>query len=473
MKRRDVVKMVPLSIAGIAGFASRGLGGHIYNPTLKKVSNEPLAVQYSQRVRKRLTWIRQNQTENLMEAAYMIAKTVENGGQCYQTGWDAGHTEADSWDGRNGEPEIFSKGFDIEKAKRGDLLLTSGQSRMAEDIKNKGVFLIGCPSSWSGDARYPELLSEDVRQLKLRPHADIFIENQATTLGGVVYAPGMPAPIGPVSGIVGKTTIWMMLADACRILARRGVNVAVKGDEPKLTGDAVDWQSFSGWVDLKKPLMDDYFNEVISQLEMVFAEIGTLGKIASMAVDTVLDGGAIYGYSQNNSVAGEASTRRSGLAMTQGIYGALYDTNDKEQRDSIPGTSKDLVIMGITKPDDERDLEFLDIFRKRKMKIASIGTMTRSVKVPEGRIVPGETDIHAGKMCDTYGLFAVPGFDQRICPTSGVMLDHLYWCTMMEFVDQYRERTGGDVPGVYFSAALKGGREHMYRMMELYSRQEF
>jgi uncharacterized phosphosugar-binding protein len=471
MKRRDAVKMVPLTIAGIAGFTSRGQGGQIYNPTMKKVSDEPLAVQYSQRVRKRLSWIRENQTENLMEAAYRIADTVENGGQCYQTGWDAGHTEADSWDGRNGEPEIFSKGFNLETAKKGDLLLTSGQSTVAEEIKDKGVFLIGCPSSWSGDARYPELLSEDVQKLKLRPHADIFIENQATTLGGLVYAPGMPAPIGPVSGIVGKTTIWMMLADACRILARRGVSVAVKGDEPKLVGDPIDWQTFSGWVDLKKPLMDDYFNEVLNQLEMVFAEIGTLKKIASMVVDTVLAGGNIYGYSQNNSISGEASTRRSGLSMTQGINGSRYDLNEKS--DDVPGTKNDLVIMGITSPDDERDLQFLDIFRKRKMKIASLGTMTRSVKVPDGRTVSKETDIHAGKMCDTYGLFAVPGLDQRICPTSGVVLDHLYWCTMMEVVDQYRERTGGDVPGVYFSAALKGGREHMFRMRELFSGKEF
>ena len=39
---------------------------------------------------------------------------------------------------------------------------------------------------------------------------------------------------------------------------------------------------------------------------------------------------------------------------------------------------------------------------------------------------------------------------------------------MMEVVEQYIDRTGGDVPGVYYSAALKGGMEHMYRMSEVY-----
>ena len=39
---------------------------------------------------------------------------------------------------------------------------------------------------------------------------------------------------------------------------------------------------------------------------------------------------------------------------------------------------------------------------------------------------------------------------------------------MMEVVEQYINRTGGDVPGVFFSAALKGGMEHMHRMNEVY-----
>ena len=468
MKRRDVIRLFPLSIAGIAGMSQNVFAGKM--PLKKQYSSrqKPLAIQYSKKVRERLTWIRENQTENLMEAAYMIARTVQNGGQCYQSSWDAGHTESDSWPGRNGEPEIFSTGFNITNAKEGDLLLASSQMVYNEEIRKKKIFLIACPSPWSGDAKYAELLRDDVKKLTLKPYADIWIENNATTLGGIINVPGMPAPIGPVSGVVGKVTIWMMLADACRILAKRGISCPVKGDEPEVTGEKVDWKSFSGWVNVHDPLMDNYFKEVIKQIELISSELGTIRKIAKMAVDTVLDGGQIYGYSLYSSVAGEASTRRSGLSITRGIYGSSLNT--KEKRKKFGGTSKDCVIMGITKPDDETDLMFLDLFKKRGMKTASLGPMTRSIQVPEGRTVPKETDFHAGRMCDTYGLFAIPGFNQRVCPTSGVVLDQLFWATMMEVVEQYRERTGGNVPGVYFSAALKGGMEHMYRMHEVYSK---
>ncbi len=470
MKRRDAIRIFPLSIAGMAGMtgmARRASGADNDWDKRWPDTGEPLALQYSKRIRERLTWIRETQSEALMEAAHAIADTVASGGQCYQSAWDAGHTEADSWPGRNGEPEIFSTQFDLKKAKKGDLMLTTGHYDFTPGLREKGVFVIGAPSPWSGDARYPELLRDDIKKLTLRPYADLFIENLATTLGGMVSVPGMPAPMGPESGIVGKTTIWMMLADACRILAKKGISRPVKGDEPKLKGgDTPDYRNFPGWVKLTEPLMDDYFQEVINQLDMVFAEMGTIKKIAALGVDACMRGGTVYGYSRYNSIAGEASTRRSGLSITDGVYGIHMDTPEK--RKNFKGTEKDFVVMGITKPDDEVDLAFLDLFRSRGMKVASLGPMTRSIQVPKGRTVPKEADLHAGRMCDTYGLFAVPGFDQRICPTSGVVADHLYWVTMMETVQQYIERTGGDVPGAYYSAALKGGMEHMYRMLEDY-----
>jgi len=463
MKRRDAIRIMPLSIAGIAGLAANGFGGELEKDVL---GGEPLALQYSKKVRGRLNWIRETQSQNLMEAAYAIAGTVENGGTCYQVAWDAGHTESDSWQDRNGEPEIFSRGFNLERANKGDLVIASGQLTSAAEARGKGVYIIGCPSSWSGDARYPELLRDDIQEMKLRPHADLFIENRATSLGGLMNIPGMAAPFGPVSGIVGKTTIWMMLADACRILAKKGRTVPVKGDGPKLgSGSEIDWQNFSGWSKLGDPLMDDYFDEAMKQIEYVFSELGTLKKIGDMCAETTLNGGLIYGYSRYSSVAGEASTRRSGLALTRGVTGSRTDPNDKN---AFPGTKDDIVIMGITKPDDEIDIAYLDMFRKRGVKVISLGAATRSHAVPSGRTVPKETDLHAGKMCDTYGLFAIPGFEKRVCPTSGVLLDHLWWTSMMCFVESYIEKSGGNVPGFYFSGALKGGMEHLYRMGALY-----
>ena len=151
MKRRYAIRLFPLSIASIAGLTKIVFSEE---PAIKIDKPEPLALQYSQKVRARLTWIRENQTENLMEAAYVIAQTYQNGNQCYQVSWDAGHTESDSWSGRNGEPEIFSNGFNQDEAKDGDLLLASssrGSTEFIEYLATKDIFVVSHPSPWSGD----------------------------------------------------------------------------------------------------------------------------------------------------------------------------------------------------------------------------------------------------------------------------------------------------------------------------------
>ncbi len=468
MKRREMLRLIPLSIAGITG-ASVGVQASEEQPETQCIhGTEPLAIQYTKKVRQHLTWIRQTQSEDLMEGAYAIARTIENGGTCWQK-WDAGHTNTDIYPERNGLPEIFTNGYVLGKAKDGDLVLArAAETQFTDDLMKKDIFVIGAPSPWSGDARYPELLRDEVRKLQLWPYADVWIETQATTLDGAIKVPGMTAPIGPVTGVDGPVMMWMMVADACRVLARNGKSLPVSGDEPKVTGETVDWQSFSGWESLNDPLMDNYFDEVMNQIELIGAEMGKIRKIASMAMDTVMGDGCIYCYSRFSSISQDANTRRSGLSITRGLMdrdGKLWDGQTNAAFEG--GTAKDCVIMGILKPDDPVDLKYLDHFRKKGMKIASLGPMTRAMHVPKGRTVPKETDLHAGRMCDTYGLFAVKGFEQKICPTSGVILNQLFWAVMMELVEQYMTRTGGDIPGVYFSAALKGGREHYRKWYNL------
>ncbi len=124
--------------------------------------------------------------------------------------------------------------------------------------------------------------------------------------------------------------------------------------------------------------------------------------------------------------------------------------------------------MGIWEPDDDVDLKYLDVFRQQGVKVASIGPMTRDVKVPDGRTVPKETDVHVGRMFDTYGLYAVPGFERKVCPTSGPLINQIWWALCMEIAEQIIRRTG-NAPGVFFSGALKGGRDHNNFMMRKYN----
>ena len=471
MKRREVLPLIPLTIAGMTAHAMNALSQNAppedYVVKYSFSSPEPLSIMYTEKVREMLTWIRNTQSHNMLEAAYMIARTKMKGGTCWCM-WDMGHGHNIDirFPGRNGFPEIFTDGYDPQKAKDGDLFLANINLRdIVSDLEKKDIFVIGSPVPWGMDAKGAELIEHESAKVRIRPYSRIWIETNITTHGAVMQIPGITAPVGPVSSIIGMVTFWMMAADACRILAREGKSVPVKGDEP-----AINWEKKNHVIDLCDPLMDDYFDTVMSQIEQIGSELGNIREIARMAVDSVLSGGRVYGYDRYGGFAAEARGRRGGLVLTQGMTadndGNISGWNSWAGKETP--SPKDLIIMGLSKPDDEVDLKVLDTIRKIGAKAVSMGPMTRDNKIPEGRTVPKETDVHVGIMCDTYGLFAIPGFSQKVCPTSGALLNQIFWATCMEIVCEIYHRTGGNVPNVFLSAALKGGLNNMYRMYEVF-----
>ena len=451
MKRRDMLKLTPLSLAGMAGMAHRGFTEEVDGMPVTGIPGK-LSEQYQKKALGMLTWIKENQSENLLEASHLMARTILNGGTNWAS-WDQGHsTSYDTPPDRPGLPAVLTQGYNTKNAKKGDLLLIN-RGDVPADAEKKNITVVAAPAPWGSDAKLSELIVREGAMQRIRPKADIWIETQVTTLGAVMHIPGMPSPTGPISGILGQVTMWMMVADACRILARNGKSVPVSGDEPKLAADAPR-------VGLYDPLMDHYFAQVTREMEMIWAEMGSVRKIAKMAVDSVLAGGKMYGYSWfRPGLSAEAQTRRGGLTLSRGatiVKGSVTDYSGA----ALKGGPNDLVIMGLTKPNDPTDLAALDQFKRMNMKTASIGPMTREIKVPGGRAVPKETDVHVGRMCDTYGLYAVPGFDRKVCPTSGPLQLQIWWITCMEIADEIIRRTNGNVPGAFLSGAIKGGSEN-------------
>ncbi|MBN1295045.1 MAG: hypothetical protein JXB48_24630 [Candidatus Latescibacteria bacterium] len=454
MKRRDTFTLIPLALAGAGSLTAKSFAQRKpLMPHPMRDGSQPLSLTYTRNVIKMLKWVRENQSENILEAAYAIARTYMKGKRIWSC-WDLGHTaEADLFPGRNGQPDILTAGYEMDKVKDGDLVLANfpWPRGYIEDLAKRDLFIIGGPCPWGGDVKGYENIVPDIQKLKIRPFADIWIETNCDHIGAQVKIPGSPAPLGPESGPLNGTIFWMMMADACRVLAIEGKSAKVKGDEPKLSGGNVPL------VNLDAPLMDNYFDEVLRQLELVGSELGNIRKMANMAVDTLLDGGNVYFYSRYEpSLAGEASGRRGGFLFAKGMSDG-----------HIAGTSKDCVIMGTYKPDDEADLKNLDEMKNRGMRVASIGPLTRDFKIPDGRAVYKETEVHVGRMCDTYGLFAVPGFDQKICPTSGILATSILWTMSVELAEEIIRRTGGNVPGIFFNGALTWSANHNASMSAL------
>ncbi len=146
-----------------------------------------------------LQWVRETQSENILEAAYGIARTVEKGGKVWGC-WDLGHTSSsDIFPGRNGEPEIVTAGYDPKIVKNGDMVLANfpWPAGYLDDVVKKDLLVVGGPCPWGGDVPGVGFITPEIQRLKIRPLADIWIETNVDHIGAQVKVPGSPAPLAP------------------------------------------------------------------------------------------------------------------------------------------------------------------------------------------------------------------------------------------------------------------------------------
>jgi len=451
MNRRSATKILPLAAMVLAGRGNKA----------RAVTKDtrPLCLQYLERVRNTLEKIRSTELDNLLEASYRLAHTYKNGGTCYNS-WDMGHSiDSDTFSNRPGDPGICANGFPQDEVKKGDtVLLSMVGAPLKRDFREEGVFLIGAPAPWSAETPNAHLLNARNRNYKYRHACEIWINTYITTRGAIMWLPGEKVPMGAVSGAIGMMTYWMMNVDAARILARDGVLVDVKGNEPELKQDAKnDYLDLSLFESLNKPLGNVYFTEAMKQLKNIEAELGVINKVADMAVDTILSGGRILNYSRyHGSLCHESQYRRGGLLLNKGIYAGENGPIGSRHFPDLKIKPDDMVIMGITQPDDPVDLTVLRSLRKTGVKkIATIGARTKNFSIPSGDTVSEGADIHLGNMCDTYGLFAIPGLKRRVGPTSVLLINQMFYAVQMQIAEKIIERTG-NTPRIDANVAMEG-----------------
>ena len=75
-------------------------------------------------------------------------------------------------------------------------------------------------------------------------------------------------------------------------------------------------------------------------------------------------------------------------------------------------------------------------------------------------------------MSDTYGLFAVPSVSRKVAPTSGLMVNLIFWSVVIQLAEEIMDRTG-NTPGVLSTGAIIGGSEQRNRRIDLAKRRGY
>lgn len=402
-------------------------------------------------IRDGIATIRDTSMDAIHAASEAVARTRKNGGTCFYQ-WETTHTiEGDMFPDRPGDTDLFVMGYTMGKPavepKKGDLLFVNVIRAPLEDPRAKGIFVVGGPNPWCADTIQNGELVEANKQLVVKKYSDIWIDMPYTRYGSLLPLPGEEVPLGPTPALYGAVTAWSVVADAVRLLARDGVPVRVKGGEPPL-GNGMKRER------LDRPLAEKYFAATFDAIDRIGKDIGIIRRAASEAADRILSGGRLYAYSRyRESLSAEANQRRGGLALINATWSD--DPNFK-------GTGKDFMVMGVYRPDDPEDIAMFDRCHAAGMKVAVLGPPTLAGERPAGRSVPREADFHMADGCDTYGLFALPCLERRICPISGFAVAAAFWTFAAALADEIIARTG-NAPGVLSTGAVVGGAEQRTR----------
>ncbi len=102
----------------------------------------PLGLEFLATCRALLEKIKNNSSDELLEASHRVADTKKRGGKCYVY-WDLGHgTDYDIWPERPGNTDIFTYGIP-ENAGKNDLILANFFDERVKKYHDNGTFLIG------------------------------------------------------------------------------------------------------------------------------------------------------------------------------------------------------------------------------------------------------------------------------------------------------------------------------------------
>ena len=441
MKRRDFSKT---SIAGLAaGLAVCGesTGKDVEIKPVKKEAPKPYGIQYYDKACEIWDRISTSELPLITQAADHAASSLKNGKKlyCLITG---GHMhKAELRQDRPGNPDylhlwkrdVKPEQFDV--IGKGDFILFDSPFEHIKRVHDRGAFSVGIRVPYFPNKTTPkgvlainELATNAVFEnvILAEECSDIILTSGVPFTDGVLNIPEIPtARACPMSPQGTFNFFWMITAE----IAMRDKGGGAMGSSEKAA---------------------EYIELIKKRGVEIQADFNNIDTIAQFMVECVSRGGKYWNYTFSDGdpiMERENIHRCSGVVMSWGL-------NPKD----IPkeGKAGDFVIIAGEASDIKENIEAARTFKKAGIKVIYIGPA--KTEGSSGNDLPTIADWHI----DTHsperdGALIVPGFDKKICPTTGLLyplaqymlnsqfITHMIEIDMTPLVDMGSHVIGGDV----------------------------
>jgi hypothetical protein len=308
---------------------------------------------------------------------------------------------------------------DYEQMKPGDFLLTNGASLINPDkgtipdvgpdeARARGAYTVGVTCSYTRFYKTPVGAFLPVKMgTSLEQICDRVIDSGCTWSCGVISTPGIPEfKIISSSGLSQFLVYWACTAALCKQISTNG------------SGDGAG-------------AAREYLDHALSSFEQIREhEFELIDRVARAWADRVLlFAGApdrprllVYGHPQagtpyegtQNMFVNEAYETAAGSMIMQPYD--LYKTQLK---------ANDIVLIGAISPGDSDELQVAQYARQIGAMVVAFGPFDgNGASVSLKDYVDVAINTHSG---DGAGVLDIPGFDERVCPISGLSGNLVLW----------------------------------------------
>lgn len=318
------------------------------------------------------------------------------------------------------DPKNQNEGYKGEpKLGEGDFLLVSNPSKYIEEARKNGCFVTGISFPMTTNKYSPPHFN-DFPDYFIESMTDIFIYTWGPVEDGLITPSMTPnLKILPTSP--------MTVAAYWTVMSQLAYNLAYKDT----SGSSVYARAY---LDTLMSRLDRFHGAYLD-------EINSAGGIIS---EKVLKGGKIYPWSSRREFFIESNGTAGGLM-------GVYDLNP----DSL--TSKDVIIIAVSDSTPNAEIKMA---AKAKAKGAwVIGIFPFDSKTGSTAALKKSCDVALDNLSgEKYGIFDLPGYPNRIIPTSTLMNNYAYWAVVGAYVQAMEKKSVA--PYYWMSFHVPGGKAY-------------
>lgn len=367
------------------------------------------------------------------------AASVFRSGRTVWTSMDSGHMpHYEHQANRRGNPRLLKNHEKFDQLQKGDMVFTNDCNKSVLQARERGVYVVCVAVNYQDNEFRPRGFTDTSHSnpdgLMLRDVSNAILHTHVPYQQGLVHAPEIPEfVICPSSGTGSGALFWMINAEIADKLNN-------KNSKP-----------------VEKSIA--YLDTVTTRVKQIRLDRDRIRETAVTMARRIRDGGRWFLRSiEYKGFESEITHVASGpMIVNTGDWGKAKEKNVLTVN-SISPAFKPEVQLAV-----KRQIEGAYVI--------GIGPKTLDGVRPAGRLIDIADVGFDNHSPESGGVIAMPGHEDGICPTSGVVGNVIQQMICAQWVDEMVRR--GSVPYFFMGHFQEGGSEYNAAMKPFFERQGF